>query len=89
MDTKANREAKAGRMGILSICISILGCLVGYFVNIGGDNSFGPGLILAFVALLLSLMSVENQGHNLLAKIAFILSVASLFFVAAMGAVQA
>lgn len=78
---------KADLMGILSIVLSVLGSALGYFVKFGGD-SFGPGQIVAFIAVLLSLMSVKDKGRNILAMTAFFLSFVALFLAVGFGAVR-
>lgn len=85
METRS--EAKQTGMAFLSIILSVAGCVLGYFVQIGSD-SFGVGAVVAFAAVLTSLMSVKDKGHNLLAKIAFFFSVAALFLAVWLGVVK-
>jgi len=71
---------------MLSLGLSLLGCVLAYFVHTGTD-SFAPGMAVTFVAYLISLMSVQEKGHNLLAKTAFLLSTVALLISAWFSAV--
>ena len=80
-------ESKKNYMAMLSFGLSLLGCVLGYFTHTDAD-SFAPGMAVTFVAYLISLMSVQDKGHNILAKTAFFLSTAALIISAWFSAVR-
>lgn len=82
-----NTESKKNRIALISIGLSLLGCLISYFVHIGSD-SFGIGAVVTVVAFLISLMSVQDRGSNVLAKVAFFLSTAAVFISVWFGAIR-
>lgn len=83
----SERQTKQNGMALISILLSVAGCLLAYFVKIGGET-FGLGQIAAFVAVLMSLMSVKDKGSNLPAMAAFWISFAALFLSVGIAAVK-
>ena len=88
-NTAKTNTADSGRnTAFLSILLSIVGIIVGY-IGRGVGTSFSAGMVLTFVALLLSLTSVENHGKNAVQMVAFFLAVVAMFFAVGICAVSA
>lgn len=80
-----NIESKKNVIAAASIGLSLLGCLLSYFIKTGAD-SFAPGMAVTFAGFMISLLSVQTQGRNIPAKTAFLLSTAAVFVSALLGA---
>ncbi len=85
MNTESKNSGKENMMAFISIALSVIGVAVSFFLKNGAD-SFGAGAIITFVAVLASLLSVRDDGKNVLAKIAFFASVAALFIAVGLSA---
>ena len=83
-----NDDKKLTLLSYVSILFALAGTVLGYFDKATASGGFGLGMIAAFVSVLVSLMSVKDHGHNVLAKIAFFAANASLFASVALSAVQ-
>ncbi|MCH4039209.1 MAG: hypothetical protein PUC99_11495 [Eubacteriales bacterium] len=89
-NTAKTNTADSGRnTAFLSILLSIVGIIVGYIGRGVGTSGFSAGMVLTFVALLLSLTSVENHGKNAVQMVAFFLAVVAMFFAVGICAVSA
>ena len=85
-------DHNAGRqimMGLLTILLSLASSAFSFVDKTGRAGGFSISTVIAFVAVLLSLMSVRDQGRNVLAKIAFFMAVAALFVTVGFSALAA
>ena len=74
MSEKNGNFANKKLIALLTIGLSFVGLVVGLWMPTPVLNTMSAGTWISFVAFLLSLGSVENDGGNILAKIAFTLS---------------
>ncbi len=83
----ASLKDNRNMMAMVSILFSVIGCVAGFLGRGTGTSGFSAGTVLTFIALLLSLSSVEDHGKNALQMIAFFLAVAAMFFAVGICAV--
>ena len=89
-NTKVQQDDKKRTLlSLISIVLSAVACVLGWFDKTTAEGGFGIGMIAAFAAVLISLMSVKNHGHNMPAKVAFFASNIALFAAVGLGAIHA
>lgn len=81
-----NTQNQRKLFGILSIGLAAIGLVLGLIMKKPILDTFNIGGWLSFVAFLVSLGAVEDEGGNFLAKIAFWISFIALVVTIFVGA---
>lgn len=83
---QTNEAKKKQGIALLTIGMSVIALILGFLMRTPIYDSFSIGGWIGFVAFLLSLGAVSDEGNNFLAKIAFFASFAAMCVAIFLGA---